>query len=82
MPLKKEDNLTFQLASFLIEYIFWPGIVFIRIGKVSAIFFFFLLSVWTYFNCAFLLQSSLKIYQESQLEYVKIKEEILNSDAV
>ncbi|XP_062363140.1 little elongation complex subunit 1 [Cinclus cinclus] len=27
-------------------------------------------------------KSSLKIYQESQLEYVKIKEEILNSDAV
>ncbi|KAL2307822.1 hypothetical protein Nmel_000804 [Mimus melanotis] len=27
-------------------------------------------------------KSSLKIYQESQLEYVKIKEEVLNSDAV
>ncbi|XP_030821129.1 little elongation complex subunit 1 isoform X6 [Camarhynchus parvulus] len=27
-------------------------------------------------------KNSLKIYQESQLEYVKIKEEILNSDAV
>ncbi|XP_039915155.1 little elongation complex subunit 1 isoform X1 [Hirundo rustica] len=27
-------------------------------------------------------KSSLKIYQESQLEYIKIKEEILNSDAV
>uniref|UniRef100_A0A8C3KDB0 Little elongation complex subunit 1 C-terminal domain-containing protein n=2 Tax=Calidris pygmaea TaxID=425635 RepID=A0A8C3KDB0_9CHAR len=27
-------------------------------------------------------KSSLKIYQESQLEYVKIKEEIVNSDAV
>ncbi|XP_037983256.1 little elongation complex subunit 1 isoform X2 [Motacilla alba alba] len=27
-------------------------------------------------------KSSLKIYQESQLEYVKIKEEIINSDAV
>lgn len=52
--------------------------------SVSTVYFFFfnLPSIWTYFNCAFFLQSSLKIYQESQLEYIKIKEEISNSDVM
>lgn len=82
LPLKKEDNLTFQLASFLVEYTFLARHCFSRRDQVSAIWGFFLPSIWTYFNCVFLLQSSLKIYRESQLEYIKIKEEILNSDAV